>query len=206
MKRLLSVLALSLITLCCSAKPLQFGVRGGLNISDESSHKYLSGISNSTKFRQGFNLGGVVNMPITEKFHAEADVMYSMQGFKQDILTTTLDEYDEVVLQTITSHYLNIPIVAKYYITNGLYVECGPQVGFLMGRSNNAEVLTPVDPYEYSNTKKVDFSIVDGLGLFFYENFYVNARYCHGFTGTSQIYDGGKNRNIQISVGYMFAR
>ena len=145
-------------------------------------------------------------MPITEKFHAEADVMYSMQGFKQDIYTTTLDEYDEVVLQTITSHYLNIPIVAKYYITNGLYVECGPQVGFLMGRSNNAEVLTPVDPYEYSNTKKVDFSIVGGLGLFFYENFYVNARYCHGFTGTSQIYDGGKNRNIQISVGYMFAR
>ena len=206
MKRLLSVLALSLFTLCCSAKPLQFGVRGGLNISDESSHKYLSGISNSTKFRQGFNLGGVVNMPITEKFDVEADVMYSMQGFKQDIYTTTLDEYDEVVLQTITSHYLNIPIVAKYYITNGLYVECGPQVGFLMGRSNNAEVLTPVDPYEYSNTKKVDFSIVGGLGLFFYENFYVNARYCHGFTGTSQIYDGGKNRNIQISVGYMFAR
>ena len=206
MKKVLSVLALSLITLCSSAKPLQFGVRGGLNISDESSHKYLSGISNSTKFRQGFNLGGVVNMPITEKFHAEADVMYSMQGFKQDIYTTTLDEYDEVVLQTITSHYLNIPVVAKYYITNGLYVECGPQVGFLMGRTNNAEVLTPVDPYEYSNTKKVDFSIVGGLGLFFYENFYVNARYCHGFTGTSQIYDGGKNRNIQISVGYMFAR
>ena len=206
MKRLLSVLALSLITLCCSAKPLQFGVRGGLNISDESSHKYLSGISNSTKFRQGFNLGGVVNMPVTEKFDVEADVFYSMQGFKQDIYTTTLDEYDEVVLQTITSHYLNIPIVAKYYKTNGLYVECGPQVGFLMGRSNNAEVLTPVDPYEYSNTKKVDFSIVGGLGLFFYENFYVNARYCHGFTGTSQIYDGGKNRNIQISVGYMFAR
>lgn len=206
MKRLLSVLALSLFTLCSSAKPLQFGVRGGLNISDESSHKYLSGISNSTKFRQGFNLGGVVNMPITEKFDVEADVMYSMQGFKQDIYTTTLDEYDEVVLQTITSHYLNIPVVAKYYITNGLYVECGPQVGFLMGRTNNAEVLTPVDPYEYSNTKKVDFSIVGGLGLFFYENFYVNARYCHGFTGTSQIYDGGKNRNIQISVGYMFAR
>ena len=206
MKRLLSVLALSLFTLCCSAKPLQFGVRGGLNISDESSHKYLSGISNSTKFRQGFNLGGVVNMPITEKFDVEADVFYSMQGFKQDILTTTLDEYDEVVLQTITSHYLNIPIVAKYYITNGLYVECGPQVGFLMGRSNNAEVLTPVDPYEYSNTKKVDFSIVAGVGYNFYDNFYVNASYCHGFTGTSQIYDGGKNRNIQISVGYMFAR
>ena len=206
MKKVLSVLALSLFTLCSSAKPLQFGVRGGLNISDESSHKYLSGISNSTKFRQGFNLGGVVNMPITEKFDVEADVMYSMQGFKQDIYTTTLDEYDEVVLQTITSHYLNIPVVAKYYITNGLYVECGPQVGFLMGRTNNAEVLTPVDPYEYSNTKKVDFSIVGGLGLFFYENFYVNARYCHGFTGTSQIYDGGKNRNIQISVGYMFAR
>ena len=145
-------------------------------------------------------------MPVTEKFDVEADVFYSMQGFKQDIYTTTLDEYDEVVLQTITSHYLNIPIVAKYYITNGLYVECGPQVGFLMGRSNNAEVLTPVDPYEYSNTKKVDFSIVAGLGYNFYDNFYVNARYCHGFTGTSQIYDGGKNRNIQISVGYMFAR
>ena len=207
MKRLLSVLALSLITLCSSAKPLQFGVRGGLNISDESSHKYLSGISNSTKFRQGFNLGGVVNMPITEKFHAEADVMYSMQGFKQDILTTTLDEYDEVVLQTITSHYLNIPIVAKYYVANGLYVECGPQVGFLLGRTNNAkDLMLYDDPYEYSKSKKVDFSIVAGLGYNFYDNFYVNARYCHGFTGTSQIYDGGKNRNIQISVGYMFAR
>lgn len=207
MKNTLFILSFSLFTLWSSAQTVQFGVRGGSNISGESRHKYSTGSSISTDYRMGFNAGGVINLKLSEKLDVEADILYSMQGFKQDIYTTIEDMYNEIVVQTVTSHYLNIPIVAKYYVANGLYVECGPQVGFLLGRTNNAkDLMLYDDPYEYSMSKKVDFSIVAGLGYNFYDNFYVNARYCHGFTGTSQIYDGGKNRNIQISVGYMFAR
>lgn len=204
MKRVLFILIASLFALWSSAQSLQFGVRGGSNISGESSHKYSTGLSYSTDYRAGFNAGGVINMRISEKFEAEADILYSMQGFKQDIYTTIDDNYDEIVVQTVTSHYLNIPIVAKYFVTSGLYIECGPQVGFLLGRSNNAKDIEIDDPYDYSKSKKVDFGIVAGLGYAINDNFFINARYNFGFTRTSKIYDGGKNRNIQVSLGYLF--
>ncbi len=202
MKRVLLVVAVSFLTLWSSAQSLQFGVRGGSNISGESSHKYSTDLSHSTDYRAGFNAGGVINMQISEKFDAEADILYSMQGFKQDIYTTIDDTYDEIMVQTVTSHYLNIPIVAKYYVTDGLYVECGPQVGFLLGRNSNFNE----EPYEYSKSKKVDFGIVAGLGYAINDNFFIDARYGFGFTGTSKIYDGGKNRNIQVSLGYLFGK
>ena len=208
MKRVLFILAVSLFTLWSSAQSLQFGVRGGSNISGESSHKYSTDLSLSTDYRAGFNAGGMINMQLSEKFDAEADILYSMQGFKQDIYTTIEGYYDEITVQTVTSHYLNIPIVAKYYVTDGLYVECGPQVGFLLGRKNNVNMneWNTSDPYEYSKSKKVDFGIAAGLGYAINDNFFVNARYSFGFTGTSKIYDGGKNRNIQVSLGYLFAK
>ncbi|MBR3520955.1 MAG: PorT family protein [Prevotella sp.] len=202
--RIVLTLVFSLFALLSSAQTVQFGVRGGSNISGESRHKYSADVSNSTDYRMGFNAGGMVNLKLSEKFDVEADVLYSMQGFKQDIYTTVEGSYDNIEVQTVTSHYLNIPIVAKYYVVNGLYVECGPQVGFLLGRTNNKKDWSIADPYEYSKSKKVDFGIVAGLGYAINDNFFIDARYSIGFTGTSKIYDGGKNRNIQVSIGYLF--
>ena len=58
--------------------------------------------------------------------------------------------------------------------------------------------------YDHSKAKKVDMSLVAGLGYRFDNDIFINARYCHGLTDTSKIYEGGKNRNIQISLGYFF--
>ena len=38
----------------------------------------------------------------------------------------------------------------------------------------------------------------------FSNDVFVDVRYIHSFTDTNQHYSGGKNRNIQISLGYLF--
>ena len=38
----------------------------------------------------------------------------------------------------------------------------------------------------------------------FDNNVFIEGRYIHGLTGTSKVVDGCKNRNIQISLGYLF--
>lgn len=58
--------------------------------------------------------------------------------------------------------------------------------------------------YTYDISKKVDFGLVVGVGGQLSEHLFYNVRYIHGLTDTSKAYNSGKNRNIQLSLSYMF--
>jgi len=204
MKRFALLFMVSMFVCCCYAQNLHFGIRGGLNISTESDREYPGITVSTAKFKPGVNIGGVINYSITENIDVELDVLYSTQGFKEDVYITVTDTPDDTKKTcTVTSHYINVPVVAKYFVVNGLYLEFGPQIGFLLSKKDNLEI-NNTDIYESSKTKKVDFGLAAGLGYEFTNRIFLNARYSHGFVGTSKIYDGGKNRNIQISLGYLF--
>ena len=105
---------------------------------------------------------------------------------------------------TVTSHYLTLPIAAKVNVINGLYLECGPQFGFLLSKKDRLEGVEIDNSFNSNNTKKFDFGILGGLGDKFENGLFLDARYIRGFTGTSKVFDGGKNRVIQLSLGYLF--
>ena len=187
-----------------NAQEIQFGVKGGLNLSTESKYKSINGYdAESPDFKTGLHIGGLVNWTINDRFELEADLLYSKQGFKDHV-----EVMGEQLLHdknySVTSHYLTLPIAAKVNLVKGVYVECGPQFGYLLSKKDKLEDHEIDDSFDSDNTKKFDFGIFGGLGYKFENGAFVDARYIHGFTGTSKVFEGGKNRNIQISLGYLF--
>lgn len=195
MKKLLFISVLLCLAIGANAQKWQHGVKAGMNISTET----LPDNSQSTinkGFAVGFNVGAVINYNINERFAVEADLMYSMQGCREiHELYSNRTAGSFVPGNRSHSHYLVLPVAGKVNIYKGLYAECGPQIGFLCEKNYEGN-----STLEYE--KRFDFSIFGGIGYKITKDLYVDARYIHGFTGTSKLHGGEKNRNIQISVGF----
>lgn len=193
MKKLLFICVLLCLAIGANAQKWQHGVKAGMNIStvtlpDNSRSPINAG------FVVGCNVGAVINYNINERFAVEADLMYSMQGCKEIVVFLTYPpQYARG--RSTRSHYLVLPVAGKVNIYKGLYAECGPQIGFLCEWKYDDQ-----STLEYDN--RFDFSLFGGIGYKITKDLYVDARYIHGFTGTSKLHGGEKNRNIQISVGF----
>jgi len=58
--------------------------------------------------------------------------LFSTQG-------TTIEGYDGDSNNNVKLNYLNIPVLAKYYITDAFSVEAGPQIGLLLSAKSRGE-------------------------------------------------------------------
>lgn len=202
MKKLFTLAAVATMALSANAQLIRFGLRAGANISSESSPSSPSilGIALPTpSFTGGFNIGGIMNVALINKLELEADLLYSMQGCKDKIYDPEYGLSGDV---SVTSHYLNIPIVAKYHILGNFYLQAGPQLGVLLSRDS---FWTATDAIK---NRSFDASLVFGVGYKFFNKILLDARYIHGLSDTynwgNTTFEGAKNRNIQISVGYLF--
>ena len=145
------------------------------------------GSNDDPKMRVGFIDGVEGEYYINDWFSAALGVNYAQQGWKVDGNTLKLD-------------YLNVPLVADFYVARGLALKTGVQFGFLM----NAKA----DEGDIKNScEKFNFSIPVGIS---YEisNFVLDIRYNIALTKVNK-YDGGhneKNRSdlVQFTVGYKF--
>lgn len=206
MKKFFTLAAVATMALSANAQLIRFGLRAGANISSESSPSSPSmlGIALPTpSFTGGFNVGAIMNVALINKLELEADLLYSMQGCKDRIEVIDLgipSGYGEDV--SVTSHYLNIPIVAKYHILGNFYLQAGPQLGVLLSKDS---YWTATDAIK---NRSFDASLVFGVGYKFFNKILLDARYIHGLSDTynwgNTTFEGAKNRNIQLSVGYLF--
>lgn len=201
MKKIAAVAVCFLLCLTSQAQGVQFGIRGGVNASSESPHVYPAATL-GTKYTRGFNLGGVVDIPLADRWALEADILYSRQGYRDDIYLSIFD-----ITSTsyhAMSHYVNVPVTAKFYLTDHLYLECGPQAGVLLSKHDNADELGFEDAFRSNETKPFDVGIVGGIGCWIADHAFVSGRYTQGLTDSSTLYKGGKNRVFQLSLAYMF--
>lgn len=202
MKRIFTIAALIAVGFTANAQQeVKFGPKAGVNFSN------LTDLDNS-KMHTGFYVGAVAEIKFTDKFSIQPEVVYSAQGVKSEInvlganasLTQKLD-------------YINIPILAKYYVYEGLSVELGPQFGFLV----KAEAKGDVNAFGVTSSGKTDnkdsfesfdFGIGAGLAYDLPNGFFINGRYNFGVTkvakSSTPVYKDSKNGVIQLGVGYKF--
>ena len=88
-----------------------FGVKAGVNISNQT-------LDDAAKYKAGFTGGVFVDYRTCNWFAVSADVLYSRQGSKI--------KDSDVKLRT---DYLNIPVLANFYLTRGMALTPGLQVG-----------------------------------------------------------------------------
>jgi len=165
------------------AQDVRVGIKAGGNLST-CTNTYLD-----MKF--GFHIGGFLDFKFDERFGLQPEVLFSTQG-----------AVGKSKGQGLYLKYINVPVLLKISIVEGISAEIGPQIGFLV--SSDARDMGAA--YDYEPRSTIDVTIVGGLSYTFAENFIVSARYGLGLTNifnSDYIYHH-KNRVIQLSVGYKF--
>lgn len=205
MKKILSFAVLVAISLHVNAQNrVNFGVKAGANFST------LSNLSKS-EMLPGFYVGAVSEIKFTEKFSFQPELVYSSQGAK--------NVYSETIANVTASHhnhdklaYVNVPLLAKYFVTKSLSVELGPQLGFLFKATNKDEITiggtkTNQDKDFKNEVNTFDFGVAAGLSYDVSNGFFIGARYNFGLANvgkTNQYYSQSKNGVTQLGVGYKF--
>lgn len=185
-KVILSLFALAAMGLSANAQQVvKFGPKAGVNIAN------LNGLED-TDMKVGFHVGAFAEIFFTDKFALQPELLYSAQGAKasEGDVKTNLD-------------FINIPIMAKYYVIDNLAVEAGPYVGFLMKAELKGDGGS-LDIKDEMNS--VDFGLGLGASYSLDNGFFGGARYNFGFSDLPKDNEGDavKNGVIQISVGYKF--
>lgn len=170
----------------------RMGAKGGVNLAN------IVGDDPDWDLRTSFHLGLVAEIPLSEKFYFGPEVLYSSQGSKNE------------GVEIFNLDYIQIPMMVKYYVSQGLNIEAGPQIGFLISSEVNSFVVgSNVDLKDYLST--FDYGVNFGLGLKWVNGFFFQGRYNLGLANIWDDLEIGldddfkeTNNVIQFSVGYMF--
>ncbi len=196
-KVILTAFVLGTITTAVAQQQVKFGPKAGLNFAN------LSGL-NDSEMKTSFHVGAVAEIKFNEKFSIQPEVVYSAQGTKYTETFPVLG----TVETSLNNDYINIPILAKYYIVDGFSVEAGPQVGFLMKSESKVEGGSgSVTTDSKDNFKSTDFGLGLGLAYDLPVGLFVNARYNLGLSDIRENTSAGdavKNNVIQVGIGYKF--
>lgn len=167
-KVVLVIMAVVGISLYGNAQSIHFGAKGGVNFADMSE---INGDG-----RTGYHIGLLAEIGFAQ-FAIQPEVVYSAQG-----------------LDDINLDYLNVPILAKYYVIPNLSLEAGPQFGF--------NVKDDDVPESVGDVKSLDMGGAVGVGYKF-GNLFAQARYNFGLSDAIDN-TSAKNSVFQLSVGYLF--
>ncbi|MFI8379939.1 porin family protein [Leeuwenhoekiella sp. NPDC079379] len=200
MKKLIliaSIIALG-TTAAKAQESFQFGVKGGVNFANIAGDD-----SNDPDSRTAFYAGLVAELPISEKFSIQPEVIYSAQG----ATIATIDQDNIFDVDDNTEYqldYIQVPLMAKIYLVDGLSLQAGPSFNFLVNEeidfepTNNGGDVNIVD-----GANDFEFGTAAGLEYKFDSGLFIQGRYTRGFT---KIYDdvNAYNYAIQAGVGFVF--
>ena len=166
-----------------------WGVKGGLNLTGVSNFEH-------SQTKTGFVVGAFEDYRFTDHFALSADVLYSRQGVSFG--------KEEDVRTKERLNYLNVPILANYYIVGGLAVKAGIQPGFLLNSKAVAKQDGNTVKSDIEGLSGADFSIPVGVSYDCPCGIILEARYNIGVSNIAS--EGGSSRNsvFSIMVGYRF--
>jgi hypothetical protein len=162
-----------------------FGLKGGANISNVNGSD-VSG----TNSLVGFNVGAYLKLPVTGHLAIQPELVYSGQGFKETTSGVTATQHE---------NYINIPVLLKYHIM-GVFVETGPQAGFLVSAKVSQQGVSIDDKASFNSA---DFSWVFGAGVKIpMTPISLDARYNLGLSNI--INNGGSSSNSSTAHNGVF--
>lgn len=188
-----------------NAQETKFGAKLGLNVATLSSKD-----SEGIKSKIGLNIGGFAEIKISETFAFQPELLFSMQGAKSSTSSSSF-----TTESTSSLNYINIPLMAKYFVIPKLSIEAGPQIGFLLSAKSEFTSTSTFggttqtrsssnDTKEF--TKTVDFGLNFGANYDITENIFAGIRYNFGLSDIAKENEGNSvtNRVFSLNVGYKF--
>ena len=147
MKSKLFLVALLSIGISSMAQNIKFGVKAGLNLSFLSLAGSIPG-GGSTSSNTGFLIGGLAEYQVNDKFSIQPELLFSTDGgiyqySNAFVNSATVYNYK----QTITTSTISLPVVAKYYVSEGLSIDGGLQIAYLINAKSKLDYSTLVSNY-----------------------------------------------------------
>ncbi len=166
------------------AQQTHFGLKAGVNIASVA-------IDNGDDYgsKAGLHIGGLAHIHISQHFALQPELVFSMQGGKDDVTKLNLN-------------YLNVPLMAQYMTLDGFRLQTGPQLGILVGAESK---VGDVEVDVKDDLSSIDFSWSFGAGYLFPSGFGIDARYNHGISNISDDESfEARNRVFQVGLFYQF--
>ena len=200
MKKLFAMAALVLSSVGAfaqySAGDVTLQPKVGLNIADLTD-------TEGSKTRAGFVGGVEFEYHISPLVGFSGGLLYSMQGYKENGDLGKISDDLAGATKTTKNDYLNIPILANFYVAQGLAIKAGIQPGF---KINSKETLDTDDLSVSGDLKNTfnsfDLSIPVGIS-YEYQGIVLDARYNIGATKVMD-YSNCRNSVFQLTLGYKF--
>lgn len=184
------------------SQEVRLGIKGGYNMATLTG----DGVDDASS-RSSFHIGGLVEVPVSERFSIQPEVLYSSQGAEY---TGTLTGVDDSKI-TAKLDYIQVPIMAKFYAAEGFAIEAGPQIGFVAKSTAEFEStvgdVTVTGEEDMEDIKSTDIGIGVGASYRIPAGLFFGARYNFGLTDINDNPDNnGKINNgvFQLSIGYSF--
>lgn len=175
-----------------------FGVKGGVNFTNMTSDGFEENNS-----RTGFHLGVLAEIPVSDRFSVQPEVLYSTQGTEATRVIAGDRYTGEYQLD-----YVQVPVLAKVYLIDGLALEVGPSFNFLANEKYDFDSSALDAEFDSDMASSFEFGGAAGVSYKFNNGFFLDGRYTQGFSNVydSNDFDGDaiKNNGFQLGVGFMF--
>lgn len=203
MKRIL-ILAYVLIS-AAAVNAQSLGGRVGVNFSNV----IRTGDDDfETEFKPGLHAGITIDIPLVDRLSFAPEIMYSQKGYKSSGRTLLGAEND----YSVTTNFIEIPVLLKIGASNGFNIHLGPQISFLTSTTEKFE--SGDEDYrrtvkaENDNLRKNIIGGVLGAGFNLGTNTSLTARYAldlqkNNGDGDSETPEF-KNQVIQVGLGIRF--
>jgi hypothetical protein len=117
-------------------------------------------------YKWGFHGGVLVNIPLNDRFSLQPEVLYSQKGTHEDNSSTR-----------VRLSYVDVPVLLRMATgAGGLFLEAGPQVGYLAGSEASIDTRKPLarvtsdfagsyPPFDVGYAAGFGYQLPNGLGL-----------------------------------------
>lgn len=196
-----------------------YGFRAGVNMANwkgdaASSLKDIVSVTNGavvTTGRTGFHAGAYLSVPAGDIISIEPAVMFSQKGFtiNGDLEVKALNFLGAGARVQVQSSYIDIPVLIRARITEGLSVYGGPQVSYLVKNNLHTDVnalgfsLVRKDLDITNQFNRLDMGLSAGLGYKLPNGLNLNAGYDFGLSRVDRNSRFRSfNRVVKVSVGF----
>lgn len=183
------------------------GIKGGLNYSSLNFS-----FTAWDKPKTGYHLGAFVNLPLSDRFSIQPELLYSTKGTRVPYrITDWLD--GQVALDL---RYLDLPVMGQVKLGRFAHIEAGPYASLLLDAKLKHGSTIPFLNFSYDLPNDVfsrlDYGLAAGAGMDL-GHLGVGVRYNYGLgkvedvkqlLGTDFTITNARNTTWQLSVTYRF--
>ena len=189
MKTITLLLISFLFIIAVQAQHVNFGLKGGVNISN------LHFDDNSpVNSKVGLHAGILAHIHASKTWALQPEMIYSLEGAEETLIGGNIKVKYNL-------NYLNVPVLLQYMFDNGFRLEGGPQIGFLLSAKTKTGDITVKNNKNYQATT---FSIPLGLGYLTTSGLGLDARYVFGVSNIDDLKNGPVIQSNVFQLGIFY--